>query len=345
MSLSISIIIPVFNIEKYLAACLNSIIHQADTSLEVVIVNDGSTDNTGNIAANYAQKHNFVTVIHQANQGVSAARNRGLSAAKGDYVWFVDGDDFVNPSAIEFLTKTIRKNHVDIVFFNHKKFFNKVKKIQSLDSYSESILAKDKFITHLPFLLKQEVLTYSPCDKIIKRKLLLDHNIKFNINFTYSEDYYWNLQIFKAIDTFVYTDQILYFYRKSRDHSATTQLSLSHMYSALQALKLSVDDIVLNYDNSQTLQSLLLYSSQNFFYILPEFYKSKELNSENVSQFYEIYQIYRDNAVELDSCNRGSKIFEIIYNHLPWQHTIRLYSQIVSFRRRVQLYTLKKRGI
>jgi len=341
----ISIVIPAFNIEKYISECLDNIIKQSYKNyIEIIVVNDGSTDNTGSIADEYGQQYKFIRPIHQPNKGVSAARNIGLSTAIGQYVWFVDGDDFVGTSTIEFLTKAIKKHQVDVIFFNHEKFFNKVKRIRTLDSHSEDISNKNDFITCLPFLIRQEIITYSPCDKIIKRKLLLDHNIQFNINFTYSEDYYWNLQIFKAIDTFVYTDQILYFYRKSREHSATTQLSPSHMYSALQALKLSVDDIVLNYDNSQTLQSLLLYSSQAFFYILPEFYKAKELNSENVSQFYGIYQIYRDNAVELNSYNKGSRVFEILYNHLPWQDTIRLYSQIVSFRRRIQLYMLK-RGI
>lgn len=341
----ISIVIPAFNIEKYIGTCLYKIIDQVDNNdIEIIVVNDGSTDSSGDIADAYAQQYDYIKVIHQPNQGVSAARNRGLLIAKGDYIWFVDGDDFIDNNAISLLTKTIKKNQLDIIFFNHEKFFNKVKKLQMLDSCSKYISVEDKFITHLPSLIRKGVLTYSPCDKIIKRKILLDNDINFNIYLTYSEDYYWNYQIFKVVDTFAYTDQVLYFYRKSRDQSATTQLSLSHMHSALLALKTSVDDIVLNCNDNKTLKSLLLYSSQIFFYILPEFCKARELNNENMRQFYEIYQTYRDNAVELNSYNRGSRVFEIIYKQLTWYHTIHFYSQIVSFRRRVQLSILK-RGI
>lgn len=338
----ISIIIPAFDIDKFLVACLNSIIDQISSNVEIIIVDDGSTDKTGEIANQFAYHYDNIKVIHQNNQGVSAARNRGLLEAKGQYIWFVDGDDIVNTNSINFLIDAIKLYQTDIIFFGFKEFFNKLEKIQTADLRVTDVSTNDEFITHLPFLIKEKVLTYSPCSKIVKRKLLLEHDILFDTNLTYSEDYYWNYQVFKVIDTFAYTDQALYFYRKSRAQSATTQLSVSHLRSALQALKLSVDDMLLNYGDSRTLPSLLLYSSQTFFYILPEFYKVKQLNDTNMATFYDLYHIYQRHNVELDSHNTGSRVFEIIYNRLPWYHTIRVYSLIVGFRRRIQLYRLNR---
>lgn len=342
MPVLLSIIIPAFNVENYLSACLDSVIKQKDAKLEVVIVNDGSTDSTGNIADCYAQKCSLIKVIHQPNQGVSAARNTGLLYAVGQYIWFVDGDDIVANDAIDFLNKTVRQHHVDIIFFNYEQFFNSLKLEQLTDSGLSEISFKDKFRTHLPFLIRKRVLTYSPCDKLIKRELLLKNKIQFNIDLIYAEDYYWNYKIFNIIDTFIFTDKTLYFYRKNRVHSATTQLSLSHLESAMQALELSVSDIVSKYTNKNILESLLLYTSETFFYILPEFYKARNLNKENSLKFYNIYGIYKKNNVELDSLNRGSKVFERMYRLLPWYHTVRLYSQIIIFRRTIQLYVLKK---
>ena len=336
----ISIIIPAFNIDKFLVACLNSIIDQISSNVEIIIVDDGSTDETGEIANQFAYHYDNIKVIHQTNQGVSAARNKGLLESKGQYIWFVDGDDIINTHSIKFLIYTINKYQTDIVFFSYEEFFNKLKKIQIAKLRITDVCTNNEFISRLPVLIKEEVLTYSPWSKIVKRKLLLEHDILFDTNLTYSEDYYWNYQVFKVIDTFAHTDQVLYFYRKSRAQSATTQLSVSHLQSALQALKLSVDDMLLNYGDSRTLPSLLLYSSQTFFYILPEFYKAKQLNDTNMATFHDLYHIYQRHNVELDSHNTGSRVFEIIYKQLPWYHTVRIYSLVVGFRRRVQLYRL-----
>lgn len=341
MPVLLSIIIPAFNIESYLSVCLDSIVKQQCAKLEIIIINDGSIDSTGNVADCYVQQYSFIKVIHQSNQGVSAARNTGLLYAVGQYVWFVDGDDIVASNAIDFLNKTVRQHHVDIIFFSHEQFFNSFKIRYSTGSGLSEISFRDKFKTHLPFLIRKKVLTYSPCDKLVKRELLLKNKVQFNIDLIYAEDYYWNYKVFNIVDTFVFTDKILYFYRKNRVHSATTQLSVSHLKSAMQALELSVSDIVLNHTNKNILESLLLYTSETFFYILPEFYKARILNEENGLKFYNIYEIYKKNNIELNSLNRGSKIFERIYKILPWYQTVRLYSKLITFRRKIQLYVMK----
>lgn len=341
MPLSISIIIPAFNIERYLTGCLDSILSQVNDDVEVIIVNDGSTDNTGNVADYYALNYDFIKVLHQSNQGVSTARNRGLLTAIGDYIWFVDGDDLIADNAIVLLIRWIKNDPVDVIFFKNQTFFVESKKI-SFTRFDNTILIGKDFINHIPDLIEQGIISYSSCDKVVKRDLLISNNINFDTELTYSEDYFWNYQLFNLINKFAYTNQVFYFYRKSREQSATTQLSLTHLYSALKALELTVKDIMLNSADINMKKSLLLYTSQNFFYILPEFYRSHELTSENSRKFYSVYQTYKESKVELSSVNKGSKVFENIYDWLSWNYTICLYSEMVYFRRKIQLYLLKK---
>lgn len=113
----LSIIIPIYKVEQYLPQCLKSIDNlRKVTKLEVILVDDGSPDNCGKICDEYAAKHNDTKVIHQKNAGLSAARNAGIDAANGDYIWFIDSDDFLNEEASN-VVKAIEKNDADIYFF------------------------------------------------------------------------------------------------------------------------------------------------------------------------------------------------------------------------------------
>jgi len=102
MDAEISIIIPVFNVEKYIGICLESVINQTFRNLEIILVNDGSTDGSGKICDEYAARDSRIRVIHQENKGVSAARNEGLRLSSGKYVGFVDGDDWIDDDMLSF---------------------------------------------------------------------------------------------------------------------------------------------------------------------------------------------------------------------------------------------------
>ena len=101
----ISVIVPIYNVEKYLEKCLESIINQTFINLEIILINDGSTDFSGSICEKYKNKDNRIILIHKKNEGLSAARNKGLSIATGDYISFVDSDDFLDLNMYEILYK------------------------------------------------------------------------------------------------------------------------------------------------------------------------------------------------------------------------------------------------
>ena len=119
----ISVIVPVYNVEPYLRKCLDSIVNQTYKNLDIILVDDGSTDNSGAICDEYTQKDDRIIVIHQANAGQSAARNAALDTMRGEYVMFVDSDDWLEIEACETSLASIIDHHADIVCFGHRRCY------------------------------------------------------------------------------------------------------------------------------------------------------------------------------------------------------------------------------
>ena len=117
----VSIIIPAYNIEKYLSACLDSALSQDFSNYEIVVIDDGSTDNTPKISDEYAKKYENVITIHQKNSGLSSARNTGIKRAKGEYVALIDGDDIIAPNFLARLYQAVTKTNSDIAICNFQE--------------------------------------------------------------------------------------------------------------------------------------------------------------------------------------------------------------------------------
>ena len=115
-----SVIVPVYNVEKYIEKCIESIFNNQINDVEIIIVNDGSTDNSRNIINKYAERDNIV-IIDQENAGLSAARNSGLKIAKGEYILFLDSDDYLEPEALDILYKVVCESRADLYVFARKE--------------------------------------------------------------------------------------------------------------------------------------------------------------------------------------------------------------------------------
>ncbi len=118
----ISVIIPVYNVEKYLCECVDSVLNQTYSEYEIILIDDGSTDSSGKICDDYANKNDKIKVIHKKNGGLSMARNDGMSVATGEYIYFLDSDDYISADALEKLISNIQTNNSDFVFFDAKSF-------------------------------------------------------------------------------------------------------------------------------------------------------------------------------------------------------------------------------
>lgn len=181
----VSIIITAYNVDKYLDNCLRSVVGQSKRDIEIIIINDGSTDNTDEIIERFENNDSRIIAIYQENAGVSAARNVGLKAARGKYVQFLDGDDMLIEDACESLYEKAISEDADIVIGDFYELNEDSGEKKIRQGGPIKIDSKDEFIDYL----LEPSSCFSIWNKIIKRSMFLEHNIWFSINISMGEDF------------------------------------------------------------------------------------------------------------------------------------------------------------
>ena len=207
----ISVIVPVFKVEKYLRKCIDSIIAQTYTNLEIILVDDGSPDNCGKICDEYADSDARIKVIHQENKGVSAARNVGISNATGKFIGFIDSDDFPESNMFEELYNCLIDNQSDISICGFKRFGIFSKTVR----YKTKCINKDEFLKEL----LSENLTSYLCNKLFKKKLF--NSIVFPEGEIFEDIKILHL-IGEKASSVSFTEKTFYNYR-AREHSITSE--------------------------------------------------------------------------------------------------------------------------
>lgn len=227
--MTISVIVPVYNVQQYLEQCLNSIVAQTYSNLEILLVNDGSTDLSAKICDEFAVKDSRVKVIHQINGGVSSARNTGMDAATGDYITFVDSDDWLQKSMYQnMMDVACMKDRADIVmcdFINEKE--NAKENITSFirkGFYSRTDIVKELYTTLLVTEDLGRLPIVSACICLFKKELLQQNKINFDVSLRYSEDYLFMAMVMLRADSFYYL-KANYFY-----HYRQYEISRSKKY-------------------------------------------------------------------------------------------------------------------
>lgn len=215
--IELSFVIPAYNVEKYVERCLDSIYSQGiDQSMfEVIVVDDGSTDGTRSVLDHFQEKHKDLRIISQVNQGVSAARNHGMSFAQGQYLWFVDADDYIVEGALNRLLTIINKDNIDVLFFNCQEEYPDGKR-----KVSQQPVEKNRIITG-EMALNEGFYPASSCCALWKKDYLIKENVVFCKGLPYAED---SLFVFSAIlpaTALMFMEDVLYIY-SFRDGSATT---------------------------------------------------------------------------------------------------------------------------
>lgn len=212
----ISFIIPVYRVETYLPQCLDSIQKQTFTDWEMVLVDDGSPDNSGCICDEYANKDRRIKVIHQKNQGVSIARNAGLDAARGEWIWFVDSDDYIADHSLSILYDIVSKIACDTVFFG------------LIDEYDGVVRNTTKDFSQLLNLKKSDFLSqffcYTNPTMLFRRTVIEKHHIRFSERVRMAEDLEFQYKYLIWSDRPISIKERLYIYRH-REGSAMTNLN------------------------------------------------------------------------------------------------------------------------
>lgn len=221
--MKISIIVPVYNVEQYISQCLNSLINQTEQDIEIILIDDGSTDKSGDICDEYAKYDKRISVMHQKNKGQSVARNKGLEIARGEYIMFVDSDDYIAEDACKILYIAAISNKADIV---NADILNEKNKIQNSDF--RKIDHENMAISTGVFLREKiETMTYDivPWLYFVKRDLINRSKIRF-LEGCFYEDQLWTLQLLSLDGNIIKIRYPFYFYRMDRVNSTTNHIYL-----------------------------------------------------------------------------------------------------------------------
>lgn len=229
-----SIILPVYKVEQYIQSCVDSILNQTYSDFEVILVDDGSPDRSPEICDDYTKKDPRVKVIHKSNGGQADARNVGLEAAQGDYICYIDSDDYLADNGVLQMLAEKTESHPDIVHYKFKEWFESDGHIADC-RFDYNVLTEGRTLAEIYCdLVDKDAYYNSAWSKIIRRELLIDNNIRFEKGIV-GEDNEWYYHVVMVAESLVLVDEPLYVYRR-RQGSTTTSTTRKNLLDQLYVL-------------------------------------------------------------------------------------------------------------
>lgn len=216
MSIKISVIIPVYNLEKYISKCLESVVNQTLRDIEIIIINDGSTDGTIECINKYSEVDSRIKIYTQKNQGVSTARNKGIELSKGEYITFIDGDDTVHTNMLEDLYIKSLENKTDMTICSLR-----LGEINYKDGEMYK-LSNEEYVTKII----KEPEKRTSCGILFNRKRIIKYNIRFYEDMKYGEDMLFSLNYIKNNSTDITYINRSYYNVSEREGSATRRADI-----------------------------------------------------------------------------------------------------------------------
>lgn len=265
-----SYIIPVFNAEAYIGECIDSICRDLKDNYEIILVDDGSSDRSGNLCDSYAEQNPNIKTIHQHNAGVAKARNRGLEEARGEFVIFIDSDDRIDAEKLRIVKSIIESDEsIDMIVFGIRFDYYKYGKCYRRDNIVPAISGKYSINE---VLQNTEQLFYSNsfssmCNRIIRRKLLLENDLKYSEQMFFYEDLELAVRCFAKCRFVYFSPEIIYLYRQTEDegNDGRRLMRIPHLnvladqiYAALNQFTLIENSELIHYQLDQILMVLYL---------------------------------------------------------------------------------------
>ncbi|WP_051592764.1 glycosyltransferase [Thomasclavelia saccharogumia] len=272
----ISIIVPVYNTGIYLKKCINSLLNQTLRDIEIVLIDDGSTDESRDICDEYAKKDDRISVIHKRNEDVSIARNIGIKKSKGKYIGFIDSDDWIESNMYQNMYKYIKDYDVDIVFCDAVTVYDdKQSEIDSFTLLEKSrLITKDKIDSSLLIQMAGSVWR-----GLYKRELLQENDIYFPIDLKFSEDRIFNLYAI-GYSKKIFYDKTVYYNRYIRMGSAVNKYYSNMINIVMDARRKIMEAIQVCWNNDENIINGYELQTVGLCYtaINNEFYKDSQLN-------------------------------------------------------------------
>lgn len=227
--MKVSIIVPVYNCEKYLKRCIESVINQTYKDWELILIDDGSTDKSYDICLEYKKKYKNIIALHQDNKGVGEARNYGIEKAIGKYCMFIDGDDYIEQETLNILSNEIKKNDYQIIFYgNYNYIFSHDRYIRiGENKYKEYEFNNNEEFKKIYIELFNKFLVNQVWNKIYKKSFIDEIGISFPKEMNYSEDIIFNIKLYKNLKKGKVLNKSLYNYINHKEDSLCTTFNIN----------------------------------------------------------------------------------------------------------------------
>ena len=337
--MKLSIIIPAYNTEEYIGQCIESVLNIKEIENEIIIINDGSTDKTFEIVKKYESKNSNIKLINQDNQGASVARNRGIKESTGDYIYFLDSDDWIETGSFEKIVKGIENdynNNEEIdVLVGKEKGFSEFTKVETLDERIPKELV-GKIISGKEFMeksIKGKFWNVRLPIYLYKSSLLIENNIIFPIGRKSNEDEVFSINIFYHTKRLKIVDEIFGNYR-ARNGSIMSVLNVRHVEDIFENAK----ELIETYKNEQDLNT-----KNMIFYMIKRYYKSsmkKAIQCNKKDIFNNIYEQFKLDCVQYLFKTKFKK-YENIELYIIYYTKNLIFSMEKNFKK---IRNIKKRG-
>ena len=314
--MDVSVIIPIYNTEKYLSACIESVLQQTDVSLEIILVDDGSKDSSANICDNYAEKYDNIKAIHIPNSGPATAKNVGLKHAQGNYIALTDSDDKMEPLMLYKMVSAGYEYDADIICCNYTQV-DEQGHVSHLNSTNQQyVLNHEEGLIH--FFSKNKI--YSQCwTKLYKRQMLVDNGIENDPGLRTDEDFIFNIRAFIKAKTTVIVDEPLYEYThrsNSLAHAYYKKNISQYIDNRIQRVQVTQDAVKNETEvvKEWSIVHIIMYYNELLgkVALFPELHSDKRIN--DILSFIRKYKLILNRHYQL--CG-FSKMGKLLITYLP----------------------------
>lgn len=320
----ISVIIPVYNVEKYLKDCIDSILMQSMQNYEIILVNDGSTDRSGMICDEYANKHKNIFAYHKENGGPSDARNYGIEKANGEYIIFADSDDYYDDYGFfDKVVESTENSKYDIVAYCIKFFDAIGGRLQETQHYDEYINSLESLDAKLRYIISKDQMVISSCGYAVKKDFILENNLFFEKGIV-AEDTERTMRIFSCQPSVVFINEPAYCTRRGRPGSLSTEVINKNISDLFYVVKKHSDIF------KKTENLLLNYMAYQYSVLCGIFSKSddKEFKKEIFKEITEYKWL-----LEYDLSPKVKKVKKI-YKIIGIKNTVKILGFYLNHRKK-----------
>ncbi len=315
-----SIIIPVYNVQDYLAECVDSVLKQTYQNYEIILVDDGSTDISGQICDYYAERDNRIHVVHKENGGAAIARNEGAKQAQGKYILYLDSDDFLlGDTLLQELKDKFEADGDEFILFKSVKYYDKNSFVDFYGDYKESVFSKSAAEIFRYMIAKNKQLA-CPWNRAVRRDYVVENDIYFIEN-TIAEDIPWTVKLFENAQKIGCINSLFHAYRQNRSDSVTNTASGKNLLDLFNIIRLLVE----KYKQREDEFSKAVLHFMAFEYAILIYSLSRCDNSSDMDDLPEVFEY----AWLLNySIDKKSKAIKFLYKLFGIKRTLKIIKKL-----------------